>query len=75
MDIFAKIEEKILKIFFIYYNVAYNKQKNIKEYLRIKDWYAKNYEYIKIKLKKLYFFSKVEIEKRLFDIDKALIYK
>ena len=75
MDNYAKIEQKILKIFFIYYNVAYNNQKNIKEYLRIRDWYAKNYEYIKIKLKKLYFFSKVEMEKRSFDIDKALIYK
>ena len=75
MDSFAKIEQKILKIFFIYYNVSYNNNKNVKEYIRIRDWYEKNYEYIKIKLKKLYFFSKVEMEKRIFDIDKALIYK
>ena len=75
MDSFAKIEEKIMKIFFIYYNVAYNKHKNIQECIRIRDWYKKNYEYIKIKLKKLYYFSKVEMEKRIFDIDKALIYK
>ena len=43
MDSYAKIEEKILKIFFIYYNVAYNNQKNTKEYLRIKDWFGKIY--------------------------------
>ena len=75
MDSYAKIEQKILKIFFIYYNVAHNNQKNVKEYLRLRDWYSKNYEYIKIKLKKLYLFSKTEMEKRTFDIDNALIYK
>ena len=75
MDSYAKIEQKILKIFFIYYNVSYNNVKNVKEYIKIKDWYAKNYDYIKIKLKKLYLFSKVEMEKRTFDIDNALIYK
>jgi hypothetical protein len=75
MDSYAKIEQKILKIFFVYYNVAYNNNKNIREYLRIREWYEKNHEYIKIKLKKLYFFSKVEMEKRSFDIDNALIYK
>ena len=75
MDSYAKIEQKILKIFFVYYNVSYNNQKNTKEYLRIREWYEKNYEYIKIKLKKLYLFSQVEMEKRSFDIDNALIYK
>ena len=75
LDSYAKIECKILKIFFIYYNVAYNNQKNVKEYLRIREWYAKNYEYIKNKLKKLYYFHKAEIENRIFDIDKAIIYK
>ena len=75
LDNYAKIEQKILKIFFVYYNVAYNNTKNVNEYLRIRGWYEKNYEFIKNKLKKLYYFSKVEMENRSFDIDKALIYK
>ena len=74
IDNYAKIEQKILKIFFIYYNVTYNNHKNISEYIRIREWYEKNYEYIYKKLKKLYYFSKVEMESRQFDIDKALIY-
>ena len=74
IDSYAKIEQKILKIFFVYYNVSYNNHKNISEYLKIREWYEKNYEYIKNKLKKLYYFSKVEMESRQFDIDNALIY-
>ena len=75
VDNYSKIEQKIIKIFFIYYNVACNNINNITEYERMREWYEKNYIYIKIKLKKLYHFSKVEMEKRHFDIDKALIYK
>ena len=75
IDNYAKIEQKILKIFFVYYNVAYNDGKNVGEYLKVREWYEKNYINIKIKLKKLYHFSKVEMEKRSFDIDDALIYK
>ena len=74
MDNFAKIEQKIIRIFSLYYNVAYNSN-NIKEYERLREWYDKNYTDIKIKLKKLYHFSNVEMENRVFDIDKALIYK
>ena len=75
IDNYAKIEEKIIKIFFIYYNVAYNSTNNIIEYKKMMDWYENNHMAIKIKLKKLYHFSKVEMEKRSFNIDKALIYK
>ena len=75
MDNFAKIEQKIIKIFFVYYNVSYNNSSNIREYEKVRNWYEKNYLAIKAKLKKLYHFSKVEMEKRSFNIDKALIYK
>ena len=75
IDNYAKIEEKIIKIFFIYYNVVYNSTSNINEYKRMMDWYENNHMAIRIKLKKLYHFSKVEMEKRSFNIDKALVYK
>ena len=75
IDNYAKIEQKIIKIFFVYYNVAYNNTENTKEYSRVREWYDNNYNFIKIKLKKLYHFSNVEMEKRSFDIDRALIYK
>ena len=75
MDNFAKIEQKIIKIFFVYYNVAYNNTKNVEEYVRVREWYDKNYSAINTKLKKLYHFSKVEMENRFFSIDRALIYK
>ena len=75
MDNFAKIEQKIIRIFSLYYNVSYNNPANIKECEKLREWYEKNYVDIKIKLKKLYHFSNVEMENRVFDIDKALIYK
>ena len=75
IDNYAKIEEKIIKIFFVYYNVAYNSTNNIREYIRVREWYEKNHTAINIKLKKLYHFSKVEMEKRSFNIDRALAYK
>ena len=75
MDNFAKIEQKIIRIFSLYYNVSYNNPSNIKECEKLREWYEKNYFDIKIKLKKLYHFSKEEMENRVFDIDKALIYK
>ena len=46
IDSYTKIEQKILKIFFVYYNVTYNNHKNISEYIKIREWYEKNYEYI-----------------------------
>lgn len=75
MDNYAKIEQKIIKIFFVYYNLVLNNTENINEYVRIREWYEKNIIYIKIKLKKLYHFSNVEMEKRYFNIDRALLYK
>lgn len=74
IDKFSKIECKILKIFIAYYNVSYSSSSNIEEFEKLQHWYENNFNNIKKKLKKLYYISEKEMEKRVYDINKMLLY-
>ena len=68
-----KIECRIIKIFFIYYNICYQEYEKIKGYARLRQWYENNIQSIKNKLKKIYYLSKKEMENREYDIDEMLL--
>ena len=69
-----EIEYRIIKIFFIYYNICYHENKKIEEYTKLRHWYEENIQNIKNKLKKIYYLSKKEMENREYNIDKMLLF-
>ena len=73
IDNSIEIECKIIKIFIVYYNETYNTY-NIEEFEKIQLWYKENFKYIRKKLKRLYYMSQKEMEKRDFDINKMLLF-
>ena len=74
IDKFSKIECKILKIFIVYYNVSYSSSSKIEEFEKLQHWYENNFNNIKKKLKKLFYISEKEMEKRDYDINKMLLF-
>ena len=74
IDNLIEIEYKIMKIFFIFFNVVHNDQSNFSNYIKIRKFYEENFEHIKNKLKLLYCFSQKELEGRSLDIEEALLY-
>ena len=73
IDDVSEIECKIIKFFIIYYNIVHGLE-NINEYEKLQQWYEDNFRYIKYKLKKLYYMSQKEMEKREYDINKMLLF-
>jgi hypothetical protein len=69
-----EVEYRIIKIFFIYYNICYHKNKKIEEYTQIRLWYDDNIQSIKNKLKRIYYLSKKEMENREYNIDEMLLF-
>ena len=69
-----EIEYRIIKIFFIYYNICYHENKNIEEYTQLSLWYKDNIQSIKYKLKRIYYLSKKEMENREYNIDEMLLF-
>ena len=74
IDKFSKIECKILKIFIAYYNVSYSSSSKIEEFEKLQHWYENNFNNITKKLKKLFYISEKEMEKRNYDINKMLLF-
>ena len=74
IDYMIEIEYKIMKIFFIYYNIAFHDKKQLSNYIKIRKFYDDNYEYITQKLKRIYYISKKEMENKKYDINKMLKY-
>ena len=78
IDNASEIECRIIKIFIIYYNISYGRYNkeidNIVEFENIQHWYKNNFKYIKQKLKRLYYMSQKEMEKREYDINKMLLF-
>jgi hypothetical protein len=74
IDYMIEIEYKIMKIFFIYYNIAFHEKKQLSNYIKIRKFYDDNYEYITQKLKRIYYISKKEMENKKYDINKMLKY-
>ena len=79
IDNASEIECRIIKIFIIYYNISHKKYNdkidNIVEFENIQHWYKNNFKYIRQKLKRLYYMSQKEMEKRDYDINKMLLFK
>ena len=69
----TEVECKIIKIFIIYYNITIGNE-NINEFEKLQHWYENNFNYIRYKLKKLYYMSEKEMEKREYDINKMLLF-
>ena len=74
IDNMIEIEYKIMKIFFIYFNIAHNDKRDLSNYIRVRKFYEENFEHIRNKLKRIYYISQKEMEGRKFDIDKMLLY-
>ena len=74
LDNMIEIEYKIMKIFFVYFNIAHNNKKDLSNYIKVRKFYEENFENIKNKLKRIYYISQRENEGRKFDIDKMLLY-
>ena len=74
IDNFSIIECKIIKIFIAYYNISYSPFSTINEFEKLQHWYENNFKYIKKKLKKLYYISEIEMEKREYIINKMLLF-
>ena len=75
IDNCTEIECKIIKIFIIYYNVLHNNYNNsIEEFEKLQLWYEENFNYIRKKLKKLYYMSEIEMRGREYDINKMLLF-
>ena len=69
IDDISRIECKIIKIFIIYYNVSHgNYNNNIIEFEKLQHWYEENFKYIRQKLKRLYYISEKEMDKKEYDI-------
>ena len=73
IDNYAIIECKIMKIFIIYFNISYGNN-SMEEFETLQNWYETNFDLIKNKLKRLYYISKKEMEKREYNIDKMLLF-
>ena len=73
IDNLIEIEYRIIKIFFIYYNICHKEYKKIIGYTKLRHWYDDNIQSIKNKLKRIYYLSKKEMENREYDIDKMLL--
>ena len=73
IDYYASAECKILKIFIIYYNVSHGKN-NIDQFEKLQHWYEDNFDLIKKKLKRLYYMSKKEMDKKEYNVDKMLLF-
>ena len=69
-----EVEYRIIKIFFIYYNICYHKNTKIEEYTQLRLWYDDNIQSIKYKLKRIYYLSKKEMENREYNIDEMLLF-
>ena len=74
IDNMIEIEYKMMKIFFIYFNVAFHDKKELSDYIKIRKFYDENFENITNKLKRIYYISTKEMENKKFDIDKMLKY-
>ena len=75
IDNASEIECRIIKIFIIYYNISYNnKIDNIGEFENIQNFYKQNFKYLRQKLKRLYYMSQKEMEKREYEINKMLLF-
>ena len=74
IDNFSIIECKIIKIFIAYYNVSYSPYSKMEEFEKLQHWYEDNFKYIKMKLKKIFYISEKEMEKRQYDINKMLLF-
>ena len=72
IDKVIEIEYKIIKIFFIYYNICHHKYNRL-IYTKLRYWYEENIESIKKKLKRIYYLSRKEMENKEYDIDKMLL--
>ena len=73
VDSYAKIECKIIKIFIIYYNISFSPNNSIEEFKKMQQWYDNNFIIIEKKLKKLFYMSEKEMEKRPYRINKMLL--
>jgi hypothetical protein len=74
IDNMIEIEYKIMKIFFIYFNIAFHDKKDLTNYIKVRKFYDENFEFITNKLKRIYYISQKEMEFKKFDIDKMLRY-
>ena len=74
IDNMIEIEYKIMKIFFIYFNIAFHDKKDLNNYIKVRKFYDENFEFITHKLKRIYYISQKEMEFKKFDIDKMLRY-
>ena len=71
----SEIECKIIKIFIIYYNLSHSSDANsVLEFEKLQHWYEENFNYIRRKLKRLYYISQKEMEDREYDINKMLLF-
>ena len=74
IDNMIQIEYKIMKIFFIFFNVAFHDKKHISNYIQVRKFYDENFENITNKLKRIYYISQKEMENKKYNIDKMLKY-
>ena len=59
LDNMIEIEYKIMKIFFVYFNIAHNNKKDLSNYIKVRKFYEENFENIKNKLKRIYYISQI----------------
>ena len=75
IDNIAILECKIIKIFIAYNNISFSSYSNMDEFEKLQNWYEDNFKYIRKKLKKLFYISEKENEKRQrYDINKMLLF-
>ena len=72
IDSMIEIEYKIMKIFFIYFNIAHHGKKDL--ILKVRKFYEENLENIKNKLKRIYYISSKELENEKYDFDKLILF-
>ena len=70
----TEIECKIIKIFIIYFNLSHDYQNNLNEFKKLQLWYDANFEFIRKKLKRLYYMSEKEMNSRNYNINKMLLF-
>ena len=68
IDNMIEIEYKMMKIFFIYFNVAFHDKKELSDYIKIRKFYDENFENITNKLKRIYYISTKEMESSYFKL-------
>ena len=75
IDGISEIECRIIKIFIIYHNVSHGNYKNSSiEFEKLQHWYEENFEYIRKKLKRLYYISEKEMKGKEYDVTKMLLF-